>query len=499
MKIQHKSSIGGYKFRRFKGSLKDISLDIKAAPEVTIPLQQGFSLEVPAIVNPGDRVYAGQVIGRADDILSSPIHSSVSGIVKEIKSINFHNKNINTIVITVDGNNDWRPLNGHTANYESLSSEAIQTLLYNSGITSADNAGIPTMFKTSVVTPDKISDVIVHGISVEPYSVSADYILEGDNKDKFVDGIKILKKVMPEANFHLALDKKDNILIDAFKESLDSCKWVDMYTLDAKYPQDSDEVLIPTILGKKYPYGYSAANMGVVCFTIQTILGVYDAVTLGKPVIDRLVGLSGTGWTDNGYARIKIGTPILDICEQYLKDDTEYRLVANSLMTENFCETNLTPIVKSDNMIIAIPEDREREMFSFVRLGLDRESYSRTFLSHLFPKKERACNTNIHGEPRPCISCGFCDEVCPVDIIPHLLYKHVERDMIDERVVNLGIYNCIDCNLCNYVCPSKIDLSGGIKIGKEKLIEDGSTLETCVLPYFDLTGVKEYMVYKDIK
>lgn len=492
MKVNNKVSPGGYKFRDFKGSLEDRIIDIESPLKVIIPLLQGFGVEVSPVVAIGDRVFAGQIIGCNDELVSSPIHSSVNGIVTDIKKIISDNRLITIVLIDSDGTDNWQPLEGFNPEWNLLSSDKIQSLLYNSGVTSLDKSGIPTKFKSSVISPDKVADVIVHGINVEPFGVSANFILSDDNLQKFTEGLKIIKKIMPDANFHLAIDKKDISLKNKLIEKLSANDWVDMYTLDAKYPQDSDEVLVPTILDKKYPYGYSAANIGVICLSIQTILHVFEAVTMGKPVIDIIIGLAGTGWKHNAYIKVKIGTPIECISKQYLNKDKEYRLVINSIMTSDIRIDENMSIVKDDKIIIAIEENRNRELLSFVRLGKDRESFSKSFLAHLLPMVKRQSNTNVHGDERPCISCGFCDDVCPVRIIPHLINKHVERDMIDERIVNYGIYKCIGCNLCSFVCPSKIDISGGIKDGQKKLMEEGLSLESFIWPYMDMTIINDY-------
>ncbi len=129
-------------------------------------------------------------------------------------------------------------------------------------------------------------------------------------------------------------------------------------------------------------------------------------------------------------------------------------------------------------------------MFAFVRPGPRKDSYSRTFLSLLLGSEKitKRCETNLRGEERPCISCNYCVEVCPVSIMPHLLFRHVERDIIDEALLKYGIFDCIECNLCSYVCPSKITLGQWIKDGKAKLIDEGLP---CPQPKFALKGIEE--------
>jgi Na+-translocating ferredoxin:NAD+ oxidoreductase RnfC subunit len=99
-------------------------------------------------------------------------------------------------------------------------------------------------------------------------------------------------------------------------------------------------------------------------------------------------------------------------------------------------------------------------------------------------------DTNIHGEERACLSCSFCAEVCPVGILPNLLHRYVQRDIIDESLLRFGIFKCIDCNLCTYVCPSKIPVSSLLKKGKELLIEEGISDAEKIKGEFTLKGIE---------
>ena len=151
------------------------------------------------------------------------------------------------------------------------------------------------------------------------------------------------------------------------------------------------------------------------------------------------------------------------------------------------------PIDRTFTTVVALLEDKEGELASFVRPGFKKDSYSRTCLSFLFNENskifQKECGTNLHGEHRPCIFCGFCEELCPVGIIPHLLFHYVKNDVIDETLLKYKIFNCIECNLCSYVCPSKIPLAQFIKEGKAKLLDEGCEPPA---PSAELKGVENY-------
>lgn len=486
MKANHKTFPGGYVFKNFEGMPTNKVVEFKIPQTVTIPLKQGFGEEVLAVVKPGEKVKAGQTIGIINDTICSPILSSVNGTVEEIKKINLDNSEVNAVIIKSDETTDYKTLDGYSTDWSKLSSNQIQELIYKAGVSSLDRSGIPTKFNSSVISPNEVEDVVVNGINTQPFNPSLEVLLKGERKSQLIEGMKILKAIMPNAKLHLALDKNDDKLIEEFSKE----EWLTVHPLTAKYPQGFDEVIVPTILGKKFPYGYSAANIGALVLNIDTVLHAYDAVALGKPLVERTIALAGPSWKENVHLKVRIGTSIEDIMKEFIKDESEKRIVVNNILTNEAISSYSIPVEKTTSVLVAIPENREREVLAFVRGGKNRDSITRSFLSSLIPNISKRVETNLHGDERPCISCGFCDEVCPKNLIPHLLHKHVERNILDERVINYRIFDCIDCNLCSYVCTSKINVSKLIREGKEKLAEEGYNKDDYVLNDIDFKGSK---------
>ena len=486
-----KTFSGGYRFKRFVGQPKDELVSFGVPNRVIIPLTQGFGMSLEPLVKVGDLVSAGQIIARDDNKVSSPIHSSINGRVVEIKKVNYFKREVAMVVIEGDSSENFKTLEGFNPQWEKLSSEKIEELLYLSGVSSLDREGIPTHFKSSIIMPEEVEDLIIHGASSEVYNASLDVLLKGKNLSNLVEGIKILKKIMPQANVHLVLDKKKKVFIERLKKLTYNLEKFQIDSVVAKYPQGYDEVLVPTILNKKFPYGYSAANIGIVILNIQAVLHVYEAVAEGKPLIDRIIAICGSSFKENIHLKVRVGTPLEFILKDRIKDKSS-RLILQSLLTGFDLKDLSLPIDRTFSQIIAIPENRERKFLAFLMPGFKKDSYSRTTLAKLVPLSNKLPDTNQHGEERPCISCGFCDEVCPVGIIPHLLSKYIKRGIIDETLTNYNIFNCIECGLCSYVCPSKIPLLKHMKEGHEKLIMQGCDLNQCILPYFNLKGIEEY-------
>lgn len=496
MIVRKKRFLGGYRFKNFSGLPQEKLIEIGISERVMLPLRQGFGNEVSLLVKAGEKVKAGQIIARDDGQISSPIHSSVNGKVVGIEKMNYFNREVTMVIIEANSKVAYQRIEGYTPEWEKLSPQAIEELLYKSGVTSLDREGIPTHFTTSIIKPEEVEDLIIHAAGSEVYNSFLEIILSGKNLFNFVEGIKILKKIMPQAKVHLALNREKKRVLERIKKLTFNLDKFYIYPVIPKYPQGYDEVLIPTLLGKKFPYGYSAANIGIVVLTIQSVLHVYQAVAEGTPLIERIIALCGPSFKENLHIKVRVGTPLKFILKDRLKE-APARIILNSLLTGFELNDLSLPLDRTFSQIIAIPEDRERKLLAFSRPGARTNSYSRAFLATIL-KKEKLPITNLQGEERPCIQCGYCSEVCPVRIIPTLIDRCLKIE-INETLMGYGIFNCIDCNLCSYVCPSKIPLANNLKEAKAKLIESGCDHSLCILPRFNLKGLEEYKGVKRLR
>jgi Na(+)-translocating NADH:ubiquinone oxidoreductase A subunit len=494
--MQAKTFLGGYRFKRFKGQAKNELVSLSIPTRVIIPLAQGFSSPLHPLVKIGDRVYAGQIIARDDNNISSPVHSSINGKVVGIEKRNYFKREVTMVTIEGDGSKDYHKIEGYSPQWDKLSTQRIEELIYKSGVTCLDREGIPTHFKTSIIMPEDVENLIIHGASSEAYNSSLEVLLQGKNLFNFVEGVKILKKIMPQVNILLALDKEKRQLIERIKKLTVNVDKFNIYPVIPKYPQGYDEVLVPTLLNKKFPYGYSAANIGIVVLNIQAVLKVFEAVAEGKPLIERTIALCGNSFSESLHITVRVGTPLDFIIEGRLRNIPS-RIVLNSLLTGFELNDLSLPVDKTFSQIIAIPENKQRRLFGFLRTGLHCDSHSRTFVSN-FIKAKKIPDTNLNGEQRPCIQCGYCIEVCPVRIVPTLLDRYFKVG-VNEILMRYGIFNCIDCNLCSYVCPSKIPLSSNLREARAKLIQIGCDNSLCILPRFNLKGLEEYKGVKTVR
>ena len=305
MKI-FKTFRGGYKFKRYEGQPLPILVEDKLPDRVVMPMRQGFGTEVKPLVKKGDAVFAGQIIGRDDDSVSSPIHSSINGIVEDVKRLNYFKRDITMVIIRrTDDSREISKLPGHSAEWGKLNNADIEKLVYLSGVSSLDREGIPTHFKSSIISPDDVKHLIIHATESEPYNISLEVLLEKKRLLYFFEGLKMLKRILPKCRVHLAVNVHKKKITEQLVKLTSGLEWIDIYPVEPKYPQGYDEMLVPTILKQKFPYGYSAANIGVVVLNAQAVMGVYEAVALGMPLIERIVALGGPSMGDKMHIKVR--------------------------------------------------------------------------------------------------------------------------------------------------------------------------------------------------
>jgi Na(+)-translocating NADH:ubiquinone oxidoreductase A subunit len=316
-------------------------------------------------------------------------------------------------------------------------------------------------------------------------------VLNGRHAADILNGVKILGRIMKNARLHVVLGKGDERLLQelATDSGAQLPDRLELHLGSKKYPQENEAVLVSSVLNVDYPYEFAAIHAGVVLIELQGVLQVFDAVATRETTVRRIVALHGEGFRENLHLQVAVGTPIRQIVDAYATPDGEHRYVYNSLMTGSTIELEEAVIGPDCSAIIAITEGAD-QMLPFAMPGFRKDSITRSFASAFLPLQVGA-DTNLHGERRPCISCTYCEQVCPVGLLPYILHRYVERDMVDENLLRYGVQRCVDCNLCSYVCPSKIPLAGLIREGKQKLKAEGLSLAEKTAATFGLRGLPQ--------
>jgi Na(+)-translocating NADH:ubiquinone oxidoreductase A subunit len=398
---------------------------------------------------------------------------------------------VNALTINSDGTSNWQPIDSPQREWQNLTSEVIEERLYRAGVTVLGSSGIPTRYRSSAIEPGDVEHVIVHAVEDDIYCPSPLLLLQEERLQPFVEGLGILKRIVRQAEFHVVLNKERKDLLARLSRRTETLDWVHIEGLVPKYPQSRDEMLVSTLLGREIPYGYSSANIGVLVLDVEAVFHVYEAVADGKPLIEKTITLSGTGFVDPTHRRVRIGTPIGDVLGDQTSIGNNVRIVYNSLLSGYGISDFTLPVQWDCQNIVSIQERRDGEQLGFMSPGFKKDSYTKTFFSSVFPLFKKDINTNIHGEGRGCLSCGFCEEICPVGILPNLIHRFVLRDFVDEHLMRMKIFKCIDCNLCTYVCPSKIPVASLMRQGKDRLIEEGLNPTELLLRKYQFKGLSE--------
>lgn len=369
-------------------------------------------------------------------------------------------------------------------------SKSAADLLNALGITAFRGPENSNVLKEGNIEASKVTHILINLVETEPYNLSNLVLFKGTLKSVFFDGLKQIHESYKQAKISLVLGENQTELIQVISGETIESSWLEVVSITPKYPANLKELSIPIVTGKKYPVGYSSAQIGVLFLTPNQVIVVGDSLKLNKITESVVVALAGAGWKENHILQVPVGTLIKDIKEAYLADG-EVRVIRNHILTEETLSDDVV-IDYSTDVLIALPEDRTRQSLFFLRGGKDADSYSRSFISSLMPKAILKANTSLNGERRPCVSCTYCQSSCPVGLIPQLLHKHVDKKIINRRLAEYKIFDCIECGLCDYVCPSKIEVSTHIKKGKELLETSGISHKQYVLPFCDMVNtVKE--------
>jgi electron transport complex protein RnfC len=400
---------------------------------VYVPIAQHIGIPSEIIVDRKDKVEIGQVVAKSGGFVSSNIHSPVAGTVTKLDMIvDTSGYKKQCIVIRTDVKNE--------SNFEvpdfplkkeiSMDQKNILQHITDCGIVGLGGATFPSHVKLDLKNDNKVDCLIINGVECEPY-LTADHRLMLEKADEIIVGIQILMHALHinEAVIGIENNKKD--AIKALKQAGQSDKRIKVAALQVKYPQGSEKQLIKAILKREVPKGGLPMDIGVIVHNVGTIFAIYQAVQYDQPLIERVVTVTGKKIENASNFWVKIGTPIKDLVEEVggLPEGTRKIVNGGPMMGKAIKNTDV-PVTKGTSGILVISEDEASR-----------------------------------GEPKNCIRCSQCVDVCPMGLEPHLLMNLSEKGMY-ERASYEDIMTCIECGSCSYVCPSHRPLLDYIRFGK---------------------------------
>lgn len=407
--------------------------DLTPGKELVYPVSQHIGAPAKPIVAKGDRVLKGQMIAEAGGFVSAPIYASVSGTVKTIEPRRVVTGDmVNSIIIVNDELYETAEL--HPLDPEKVTGEEILNAVRTAGIVGMGGAGFPTHVKLSPKEPDKIEYIIANCAECEPY-LTSDYRRMLEEPEKLIGGLKLILKLFPRAHGILAVEDNKPDCIALLTKLTRSETNIMVKTLRTKYPQGSERSLIYAVTGRRINSSMLPADAGCIVNNVDTMVAVYRSVAEGRPLIDRIVTVTGDAIADPGNFRVPIGTDYATVLE-----------AAGGFKTE------------PEKIICGGP------MMGFAMFGMDVPvTKTATALLAFEHDPVSAC------VPEPCINCGRCLEVCPARLEPTRLAVMAEHNDEEAFKANYGL-ECVECGCCSYICPAKRPLTQEIKSMRKILL-----------------------------
>jgi Na+-transporting NADH:ubiquinone oxidoreductase subunit A len=290
--------------------------------------------------------------------------------------------------------------------------------------------------------------ILVSTLSLEPFLARGDVQLHRRLLN-FTRGLEQLQSLLEYQPIYLAMPNITSEFASLIRNQIRGYAWVKMLEIPLKYPYDNFSVLARRL-------DLKPGNGPVWAVRTEGILAADRALTETKPCTVRILSIGGAGVPSPTHLKAIPGYPLKRIREQHVFEPAA-RVLNGGILTGDILPEETLGVDVECRGITVLPEHTEREFLGFIRPGWDRDSYSGSFLSSLRKDFRERLTTALRGEGRPCVACNYCEEVCPVGIMPYLIHKYLYADLIEEAE-QARIDLCVECGLCSYVCPSKIDL-----------------------------------------
>ena len=394
--------------------------------DLAYPLSQHIGAPANPVVKKGDRVLKGQMIAEAGGFVSAPVYASVSGTVKGLEQ-RFSPAGTKTECIVIENDGKYEEAEyGEKTSLEEMSREEILEKIGNAGIVGMGGAGFPTRVKLLPKEPEKIEYIIANCAECEPY-ITADYRRMLENTQELVDGMRIVLSLFPNAKGIFAVEDNKKDCIAKLNEVVANEPRMDVKALMTKYPQGAERQLIYAVTKRAINSSMLPADAGCIVDNVETLIGIHNAVTENRPLMERVVTVSGDDITAPANFKVLLGTShqeLIDAAGGFI--EPPQKLISGGPMMGFAMVSADAPVTKTSSSILAFKED----------------------------VVAKAMETS-------CINCARCVDVCPSRIIPSRLADLAQRHD-EETFVAMNGLECVECGSCSYVCPAKRPLKQAI-------------------------------------
>jgi electron transport complex protein RnfC len=393
-----------------------------------LPLQQHIGEPAEPVVAVGDRVLKGQLLARPKGAISAGVHAPTSGTVAAIGPHAVpHPSGLSApcIELATDGRDAWAELPEPWPDYEARDPAALRERVRWAGIVGLGGAAFPASVKLGPRPDQPIHTVILNGAECEPY-ITCDDMLMRERAGQVVEGARILRHIVGAGSVLIGIEDNKPEAIAAVRQAVAAAGdgRIAVVAIPTKYPSGGERQLIRVLTGTEVPSHGIPARIGIVCQNVATAAAVADAVVRGRPLISRIVTLTGEGVAQPCNLEVLLGTPARDLIAQAGGYTSRVvKLILGGPMMGFALPQDDVPITKAANCLLA-PSRAE---------------------------------SPAPPAPLPCIRCGRCAEACPVGLLPQQLYWWARAKDLD-KTQDYNLFDCIECGCCAHVCPSHIPL-----------------------------------------
>ncbi len=401
--------------------------------QVTLLLSQHIGAPATCVVKKGDAVKVGTLIAEASGFVSANIHSPVSGTVSKVdRIVNPFGLSQQAVVIDTEGD-EWEEGidQSKTLNEEiTLSPEEIICRVAQAGIVGLGGATFPTHVKLSPPKEFKPTVLIINATECEPY-LTDDHALMLESPEQILVGCRIFMKAIGVNQTFIGIENNKPDAIELLREHAEKYPEIEIVPLRTRYPQGGEKQLIDAILRKQVANGALPVSTGAIVQNVGTAFAVYEAVQKNKPLIERIVTVTGDGVSRPGNYRVRLGMPIAELLNIAggLPEGTEKIILGGPMMGKAISNLD-APIPKGCSGILLLNKAQAHR-----------------------------------GEPMPCIRCGKCVDACPMGLEPFLLSRLSEKHLYEKAEQEL-ITACLECGCCAYTCPANRPILDFIRVGK---------------------------------
>lgn len=414
-----------------KSLSKDKSIEAFPLPdELVLSMSQHLGAPAEALKKKGDEVKRGELVGRASSFISANVHSPVDGVVTDVRKVRLASGAVaDALVIKVANEQGEDPFK-ERRDYSSLDGSDLLSIVKDMGIVGMGGATFPTNVKFSIPTGRSVDALIINGVECEPY-LTSDYRTMLERADGVLEGIMIAAKIVKPARIAIGVEMNKMDAVAHLEERIKAKGYpIEVYALKMKYPQGDEKQLIKAVLGREVPSGKLPLDVGAVVANVSSCYAIFEAVAYGKPLMERVVTITGESVKDTKNVLAPIGVKASDLFAYAggLKDDINKLVSGGPMMGFAFADEE-TPITKGTSGLLALP-------------------------------------MMVAADTMPCVSCGRCVAHCPMGLMPNRMFRNIKYGNYDEALA-LGLLDCKECGCCAYSCPSHIPLVQGFKLGKK--------------------------------